>query len=98
MTKKTAATVREKKTKHPTAPPQPKRYVAIWRNNDLTVEAKSIDDMIDALSSAVESLSGLRDRGVVLDGGAEDDNARLVTENSTVAMVYGFTPEEVYED
>lgn len=60
-------------------------YYLIWRNKFLTINAKTIDDMIDILSSATEELKEMRDAGVVLDGGQEDDYAHLVTSNEEVA-------------
>ncbi len=73
-------------------------YWTFWRNKWLTADAETIDDMIAGLESAAAMLREMRDAGVVLEGGAEDDYARLVTTDPAVAEKYGFEPEEEYED
>jgi hypothetical protein len=40
------------------------RFVTFWRNKWLTADAKSIDDMIDSLRQAVETLEAMRRDGV----------------------------------
>ena len=72
------------------------KYHLTWRNKFLTNDAKSINDMIDNLEFAVEQLREMRDAGVVLDGGAEDDYAVLVTDEPKIADRFGFW--EVEED
>jgi hypothetical protein len=51
------------------------QYSLIWRNKFLTVSAQSIDDMIEGPESALSELREMRDAGVFLEGGAEDDYA-----------------------
>ena len=41
-----------------------KRYVLLWRNKWLTAQARTIDDMIQALGSAAAELKAMRDAGV----------------------------------
>jgi hypothetical protein len=72
-------------------------YYLFWRNKFLTVEAQSIDDMIRGLEQAAAELREMRDAGVVLEGGAEDDYARLVTSNPAIAEKYGFEDWDDFE-
>lgn len=74
------------------------KYHLTWRNKFLTNDAKSINEMIDSLEFAVEQLREMRDAGVVLDGGAEDDYAVLITDNSKIADRFGFWEVEEEED
>lgn len=66
------------------------KYHLTWRNKFLTNNAKTINDMIDSLTFALQQLQEMRDKGVVLEGGAEDDYAILVTSDPKVADQYGF--------
>ena len=65
-----------------------REYETTRRMKWICADAKSIQDMIDALSNEVELLTQLRDRGVVLmDGCAtEDDYATLVTTDESVVI------------
>lgn len=72
-------------------------YSMIWRNKWLTADATTIDEMIEGLESAAAELRALRDAGVRLEGGAEDDFAHLVTTDPAVAEKYGFE-EDIFED
>jgi len=74
-----------------------RKYSLIWRNKFLTVDAQTIDDMIDGLESAISTLREMRNAGVLLEGGAEDNYAMLVTSDPLVAEEYGFE-EEDFED
>ena len=67
-----------------------KKYLLLWRNKLLTVEAKSLDDMIGMLEAGAEQLRRMRADGVVLDPtrGAADDYAHLVTNDPDVARKY----------
>ena len=67
-----------------------RRYVRVWRNKFLTLEAKSIDDMIEILQNAAAELQAMRDDGVTLHpgGGTADDYAYLVTTDPEVARKY----------
>jgi hypothetical protein len=75
-----------------------KRYVRLWRNKFLTVEAKSLDEMIAGLESATEELLQMRADGVVLDpeGGTADDHAQLVTTHPDVARKYDMHEESEF--
>jgi hypothetical protein len=77
-----------------------KRYVRQWRNKFLTVEAKSLDEMITILESATDELRRMRADGVVLDpeGGAPDDYADLVTTDPDVAARYDMHDESEFFD
>jgi hypothetical protein len=75
-----------------------RRYSLLWRNKWLTAHATTIDDMIEALEGAAAELRALRDAGVRLEGGAEDDYAYLVTTDPAVATKYGFEEEELEDD
>jgi 1,4-dihydroxy-2-naphthoyl-CoA synthase len=74
------------------------KYHLTWRNKFLTNDAKTIDEMINALDFAVEQLREMRDAGVVLDGSAEDDYAVLITDDPKIADTYGFWEVEEEED
>lgn len=52
-----------------------RRYVQLSRNKFLTIEAKSIGEMIENLEAASDMLRKMRDDGVTLDtpGGTADD-------------------------
>lgn len=65
-------------------------YEYLWRNKFLTIEAKTIDDMIDTLAAAAEHLRAMKADGVTLDpgGGTGDDYASLITEDPAVAKKY----------
>jgi hypothetical protein len=75
-----------------------RRFVRIWRNKILTVNAKSFDDMIAQFRSAVEELEAMKRDGVSLDpnGGTADDYALLVTTDPKVAAKYGMEDETEY--
>lgn len=75
-----------------------KRYVLLWRNKFLTLEAKSLDEMIATLDHAVEELRKMRADGVVLDpeGGTANDYAQLVTTDPDVARKYDMHEESEF--
>jgi hypothetical protein len=83
------------------AHPPAKRYVTLWRNKSLTAEAESIEDMIEGLQSAMETLQSMCADGVTLDaeGGTADDYACLVTTDPGVAKKYDMHDEtEFWQD
>ena len=69
----------------------PPKFELLWRNKFLTLHATTIEDMIEALSTAIATLTAMKDDGVTLDpnGGAADDYARLVTTDAAVAATHG---------
>jgi hypothetical protein len=75
--------------------PPTKRYVQTWRNKFLTLDAKSLDEMIATLRRAAETLQAMRRDGVHLDpeGGTADDYALLVTNDPDVAKKYDMQDE-----
>jgi hypothetical protein len=73
-------------------------YEMLWRNKFLTTEALTLDDMIMLLEHAVYELKKMRDAGVILEGGAEDDYARLVTSDPEVAKQFGMEDLSEEED
>lgn len=75
-----------------------KRYVLLWRNKFLTLEAKSLDEMIATLDHAVQELRNMKADGVVLDpgGGTADDYAQLVTTDPEVARRYDMHEESEF--
>ncbi len=75
-----------------------KRYVLLWRNKFLTLEAKSLDEMIATLDHAVQELRKMKADGVVLDpeGGTADDYAQLVTTDPEVARRYDMHEESEF--
>lgn len=75
-----------------------RRYVRVWRNKFLTIDANSINDMIDHLKKATEELEAMRADGVTLepDGGTADDYAYLVTTDPEIAQKYEMLEETEY--
>lgn len=76
------------------------RYVRLWRNKFLTLEAKNIDEMISILRASVAELEAMRADGVTLDpdGGTADDYANLVTTDPAVAKKYDMHNESEFLD
>lgn len=76
-----------------------KRYVTLWRNKWLTSEAKTLDEMIQALRAAAAELEAMRRDGVTLDvdaGGIADDYAHLMTTDADVAKKYQMLEESEF--
>ena len=73
-----------------------RRFVSTWRNQALSLDAISIDQVVDALKAAAARLEQMKADGITLDpdGGTADDYALLVTNDPEVAERYGFTDEE----
>jgi hypothetical protein len=73
-----------------------RRYVRLWRNKLLTLEANTIDDMIATLQASAAELQAMRADGVTLDpdGGTADGYAYLVTNDPEVARKYGMEEED----
>jgi hypothetical protein len=75
----------------------PKRYLSLWRNKFLTVDAKTIEEMIAALREAAATLEAMRRDGVTLDPeGVADDYAHLVTSDPDVARKYDMHEESEF--
>lgn len=68
----------------------PKRFLRLWRNKFLTVDAQSLDEMVAILRDAVATLQEMQADGVVLEtpGGTADDYAYLVTTDPVIAKKY----------
>lgn len=97
LAKKAAA----KKADRKAAPAKPpKVYETTWRNKFLTLDAKSIDEMVAGLEGAVAILKEMGDAGVTLDddGGVADDYARLVTTDREVAQRFDFEEVECFDE
>ncbi len=75
-----------------------KKYVLLWRNKFSTIDAKSIDDMIETLSGAADGLRRMKADGVTLDPerGTGDDYAYLTTTDADVAKKYGMHDESEF--
>lgn len=75
-----------------------KKYVRLWRNKFLTVEATSLDDMIAILVGAVDELRQMQADGVVLKPGGSiaDDYAHLTTTDPSVAKKYDMHDESEF--
>jgi hypothetical protein len=71
-------------------------YSRLWRSKSLTAHARSIGDLIEALSRAADELRRMRRAGVTLDpdGGAADGYAELVTDDPAAAREFGFAVGE----
>jgi hypothetical protein len=75
------------------------RYTRTWRNKFLTVDAKTLDEMVVALKAATAELVEIQQTGKVrLEGGADDDYAMLVTEDEDVARKHGLEEEGDFEE
>lgn len=77
---------------------QRRRYMTLWRNNWLTADAKTLEEMIASLRAAADHLQAMKDDGVVLnpDGGTSDDYAYLVTYDPAVAKKWGLEDEREF--
>lgn len=77
-----------------------RRYLRLWRNKFLTTDAQSIDDMIDTLRAAAETLASMHADGVVLEpnGGVADDYGYLVTTDPDVPKKYDMHDESEFLD
>ena len=77
-----------------------KRYVRTWRNKFLTIDATSLDELIEIFQAAARELEAMRADGVTLDpDGTADDYATLVTTDPQVAKKYGLEDEaEIWDD
>jgi hypothetical protein len=75
-----------------------KKYVLPWRNKFLTIDAKSIDDMIATLNGAADDLRRMKADGVTLDpaGGTRGDYAYLTTTDADVAKKYDMHDESEF--
>jgi len=74
------------------------QYSLTWRNKFLTTDAKTLRDMVLILRGAASELEKMQRDGVILDGGVEDDYARLVTDNSEIAKKYDMIDESKFEE
>lgn len=77
-----------------------RRYIQLWRNKFLTIQAQSIDEMIESLQDAADTLRRMRDDGVTLHnlGGTADDYSQLVTTDPGVARKYDMHDESEFWD
>lgn len=73
-------------------------FFILQRNKFLTVEAKSIDDFIEAFEKELLKLKEWKRRGVVLDTNSNisDDYAEFVTSDPIVAADFGFVPPPLF--
>ena len=71
-------------------------YTRLWRSKFLTAHARSIGDLIEALSRAADELRRMRRAGVTLDpdGGVADGYAELRTDDPAAAREFGFAMGE----
>lgn len=77
---------------------KPKRYLRIWRNKFLTLDATSLEDMTAEMRAAAELLKQMLADGVVLDpnDGTADDYAYLVTTDPEIAKKYDMHNESEF--
>ena len=82
------------------ARPAEKRYVQIWRNKFLTIDANNLNEMISSLQGAAATLQAMLADGVILDpkGGTGDDYAYLVTTDPVIAKKYDMHDESEFWD
>ena len=71
-------------------------FSRLWRNKFLTTRARSIGDLIEALSRATDELRRMRRAGVTLNPavGVADGYAELVTDDPAAAREFGFAVGE----
>lgn len=75
------------------------KYERVWRNKFLTLDAESLDEMVNELEAAAAELRDLRETGKVwLDDGAGDDYATLYTDDQAIAEAHGFDRVEDEDD
>jgi hypothetical protein len=75
-----------------------KRYLRLWRNKSLTIDASNIGEMVAKLKAAAEELEAMRTAGVTLDSesSTDDDYAHLVTTDPDVANKFGMIEESEF--
>lgn len=75
-----------------------RRYIKLWRNEFLTTEAQSLEQMADTLDAASRELKAMIADGVSLDldGGTGDDYAMLATDDPEIARKYDMHEESEY--
>ena len=75
-----------------------RRYLTLWRNKFLTIDAANFDEMIDKLNVAVELLKQMRADGVQFDpeGGTGDDYIHLYTTDAEIAKKYDMHDEREF--
>jgi hypothetical protein len=75
-----------------------KRYLMLWRNKFLTLDATSLSEMAARLRDAAQTLEAMLADGVTLDpeGGTGDDYAHLVTTDPDVAKKYDMHAEDEF--
>src|SRR5262249_16593724 len=73
-----------------------KMFSRLWRSKFLTTHARSIGDLVEALSRAADELRRMQRGGVTLDpdGGVADGYAELLTDDPAAAREFGFAGEE----
>jgi hypothetical protein len=72
------------------------RYIRIWRHEWLTIEAKTLADMIHSLKVLLAELTKMHKTGkVTLEVSPEHDYVTLITSDPAVAKKCGlFNPDE----
>jgi len=75
------------------------RFTRTWRNKFLTLDANSLEEMVEGLKTATAELVEMQKTGqVTLEGGADDDYALLVTHDEDVARKFGFEEDQEFEE
>ncbi len=74
------------------------RFLRLWRNKFLTLEAQSLGEMVAGLREAAATLSAMLADGVTLEtpGGTADDYAYLVTTDPVIARKYDMHEESEF--
>lgn len=74
-------------------------YRRVWCNAGVIKDARSVDDMIQALRAGAERLRRMKEAGVTVEEGTDmaDGHAILVTENPAVAERFDFLSPEEWE-
>ncbi len=74
------------------------RFVAIWRDERLTPDVNSIEDMVELLPEKTDELTRMRDDGIVLADNGQSGYATLVIDDALIAEKYGMIEESEYWD
>ena len=76
-----------------------KRYSTFWRNKWLTADAKTFDEMIEALRAAAYDLEKMKTAGIMLNAdGMGDDYAELYTFDGSLANEFDLHLDEFDEE
>lgn len=65
-------------------------YEYVWQNKYLTVDAKTIEEMIEFYEDALANLKLMQAAGITLSHGAQDDYATFITDSKELGDKFDF--------